>query len=75
MVGEDQSAQLSGRDLLGLGGLLVGCVVGFTILGLIADHLAGSSPVGVVVGVALGIACGAAGFVARVRRALRDPSK
>ena len=71
----DQSAQFGGRDLLELGGFLVGCVVGFTILGLIVDHVAGSSPVGVVVGVALGIASGAAGFVVRVRRALRDPSK
>lgn len=75
MVGEDRSAQLGGRDLLELGGFLVGCVVGCTVLGLLVDHFAGSSPVGVVAGVALGIVCGAAGFVARVRRALRDPSK
>ena len=61
---------LGGRDLLGLGGLLVGSVVGFTLLGLLVDHLAGSSPIGAVVGVALGMLAGGLGFAARVRRAL-----
>lgn len=61
---------LGGRDLLGLGGLLAGSVVGFTLLGLLVDRLAGSSPIGAVVGVALGMLAGAVGFVARVRRAL-----
>jgi F0F1-type ATP synthase assembly protein I len=68
----NEPATLGGRDLLGLGGLLVGCVVGCTLLGLLVDHVAGSSPVGVVVGVAVGILLGAFGFAARVRRALRD---
>jgi F0F1-type ATP synthase assembly protein I len=61
---------LGGRDLLGLGGLLAGSVVGFTLLGLLVDHLAGSSPIGAVVGVALGMLAGGVGFAARVRRAL-----
>lgn len=61
---------LGGRDLLGLGGLLAGSVVGFTLLGLFVDHLAGSSPIGVVIGVAIGMLAGAAGFAIRVRRAL-----
>lgn len=74
MLDEDRTPEpLRGRDLLGLGGFLVGCVVGCTILGLLVDHLAGSEPVGVVIGVAVGILLGAIGFAARVRRALRQP--
>lgn len=70
---EHSGEPLRGRDLLGLGGLLIGSVVGFTILGVLVDHIAGSSPVGAVVGVILGIVGGAVGFVLRVRRALQDP--
>ncbi|GAB3858254.1 hypothetical protein GCM10028801_18030 [Nocardioides maradonensis] len=64
---------MRGRDLLGLGGMLVGAVVGCTALGLLVDHLAGSDPIGVVLGVAVGMVLGAVGFVLRVRRALRMP--
>lgn len=64
---------MGGRDLLGLGGMLAGCVVGCTVLGLVVDELAGSSPVGVVVGVGVGIGLGATAFVLRALRALRDP--
>ncbi|WP_017935504.1 hypothetical protein [Nocardioides sp. Iso805N] len=67
-----EPATLGGRDLLGLGGLLAGCVVGCTLLGLLVDHVAGSSPVGVVLGVAIGIVLAAFGFAARARRALRS---
>lgn len=73
MVAEDHDRPLGGRDLLGLGGMLVGAVVGCTVLGLLVDHAADSSPVGVVLGVALGMVLGAAGFAVRVRRALRVP--
>lgn len=71
MADEDPQPTLNGRDLVGLGGLLVGAVVGCMLLGLLVDHLAGSSPVGVVAGVAVGIVLGCAGFVVRVRAALR----
>ena len=64
---------MRGRDLLGLGGMLVGAVVGCTALGLLVDHLAGTDPLGVVLGVAIGMLLGAVGFVLRVRRALRMP--
>lgn len=64
---------MRGRDLLGLGGMLVGAVVGCTALGLLVDHLAGTDPIGVVLGVAVGMVLGAVGFVLRVRRALRMP--
>jgi len=66
---------MGGRDLLGLGAMLAGAVVGCTVLGLVIDHVAGSSPVGVIVGVAVGMALGALGFVLRVRRALYVPTE
>jgi F0F1-type ATP synthase assembly protein I len=68
----EEPAPLRGRDLLGLGGLLVGAVVGCMVVGLLVDHVAGTSPLGAVLGIAVGIALGAAGFIARVRRALRE---
>lgn len=74
MVDEDHLRPLGGRDLLGLGGLLVGAVVGCTVLGLLVDHVAGSAPLGVVLGVAAGIVLGAVGFALRVRRALQFPT-
>jgi F0F1-type ATP synthase assembly protein I len=61
---------LRGRDLVGLGGILVAAVVGGMLLGLLVDHLAGTSPVGVLVGVLVGVVAGCAGFVVRVRGAL-----
>ncbi len=69
---DPRSAGLRGRDLLGLGGLLVAAVVGGLVLGLVADQAAGTAPLFVLVGIALGIVAGAVGFWARVRAALRD---
>ena len=69
MAEPDQA--LGVRDLLGLGGFLAGCVVGFTLIGLLIDHIAGCSPWGVVSGVAVGIATGTAGFIARALSSLR----
>jgi F0F1-type ATP synthase assembly protein I len=66
------SAGLRGRDLLGLGGLLVGAVVGGLVIGLLVDQAAGTSPVFVLVGMAVGIVLGGIAFWARVRAALRD---
>ena len=63
---------LRGRDLAGLGGLLVGAVVGGLVLGYVVDEQVGSSPLWTLVGIALGILAGAVGFAARVRAALRD---
>ena len=62
---------LRGRDLVGLGGLLAGAVVFCTVLGLVIDDVAGSSPVFTLVGVGLGIVLGGLGFWLRVRAALR----
>jgi len=63
---------LRGRDLAGLGGLLVAAVVGGMVVGLVVDNAAGTSPVGVLVGIAVGIVLGALAFWFRVRSALRD---
>lgn len=62
---------LRGRDLIGLGGLLVGGVVGGLILGILADKIFDSEPIGELIGVFAGIALACAGFALRVRNALR----
>ena len=64
-------AGLRGRDLIGLGGLLAGCVIVGMVIGLLVDDAAGSEPVGVLVGIGLGVLLGAVAFVVRVRAALR----
>lgn len=71
MVDERSEPTLGGRDLIGLGGLLVGAVVVGLVLGLLLDHLAGTSPAFTLVGIVLGMLSGAAGFYVRVRAALR----
>jgi F0F1-type ATP synthase assembly protein I len=62
---------LRGRDLIGLGGLLVGAVVGGMVLGLLVDSAAGTSPAFALVGIFLGIVVGCVAFWLRVRSALR----
>lgn len=62
---------LRGRDLIGLGGLLAGCVVAGLVIGLLVDDALDSAPVGVLVGIGLGILAGCVGFIAKVRAALR----
>ena len=63
---------LRGRDLVGLGGLLVAAVVGGMVIGLVVDNQAGTTPAGALIGIAVGIAAGAAAFWVRVKAALRD---
>ncbi len=63
---------LRGRDLIGIGGLLVGAVVGGLVIGLLVDQAAGTSPLFVLLGILLGIVVGAVGFWARIRAALRE---
>ena len=62
---------LRGRDLIGLGGLLVGSVVVCTGLGLLLDDALGSSPAFTLVGVGVGIVLAGVGFWLRIRSALR----
>ena len=56
---------------MGLGGLLAGAVIAGTLIGLLIDAQAGTSPVFTLLGVGLGIVTGAIGFWLRVRSALR----
>jgi F0F1-type ATP synthase assembly protein I len=62
---------LRGRDLIGLGGLLVAAVVVCTVLGMLLDHGLGSAPAFTVGGVGVGIVLAGVGFWLRVRSALR----
>ena len=55
------------RDLLSLGGMLVGCIVVGLAIGLFVDARLGSSPAGALVGTAIGIAAASIGFWLRVR--------
>jgi F0F1-type ATP synthase assembly protein I len=71
MVDERSDAGLRGRDLIGLGGLLAGAVVAGLVIGYLVDEAAGTSPVFVLAGIGLGILAGCAGFVVKVRAALR----
>ena len=71
MADERSDAALRGRDLIGLGGLLVGSVVVCTILGLVVDRSTDSSPTFTLLGVGLGIVLAVAGFWVRIRSALR----
>ena len=68
---QDPEATLRGRDLIGLGGLLVGAVVGGLVLGMLLDRAADSSPAFTLAGIGLGIVLGGVGFWLRVRTALR----
>jgi F0F1-type ATP synthase assembly protein I len=68
---EPTDAGLRGRDLIGLGGLLAAAVVVCTVLGIVVDRAADTTPVFTMVGVALGMVSGAVGFWARVRAAMR----
>jgi F0F1-type ATP synthase assembly protein I len=59
------------RDLLTLGGMLVGCIVAGLLLGLLLDGWFDTSPAFVLAGTALGIVAAATGFWLRVRVFLR----
>jgi hypothetical protein len=71
MADDGSDAQLRGRDLVGLGGLLAGAVILCTAIGLLIDSATDSSPTFALLGVGLGIVVGALGFWLRVRSALR----
>ena len=72
MGDEHTENTLRGRDLAGLGGILVAGVVGGMVLGLVIDDQAGSTPAGVLIGIAVGIVVGIVASWSRVRAALRD---
>ncbi|HEY6935199.1 MAG TPA: AtpZ/AtpI family protein [Marmoricola sp.] len=72
MADDRANNSLRGRDLVGLGGLLVGAVVGGMVVGLLVDQAAGTTPLFVLVGLALGVVGGVWGCWVRVRAALRQ---
>jgi F0F1-type ATP synthase assembly protein I len=69
---EPPQAGLRGRDMLGLGGLLVGAVVGGLVIGLLLDQAFGTSPLFVLLGIGLGIVGAGVMFWSKVRAALRE---
>ena len=71
MADERSENELRGWDLVGLGGLLAGAVVAGTVVGLLVDDVAGTTPAFTLVGIAGGILAGGIAFWARVRAALR----
>lgn len=71
MSDENTNRALRGRDMAGLGGLLVASLVAGLVIGLVLDGWLGTSPFFVLVGIAVGIVAGAVGFWLRVRAALR----
>jgi hypothetical protein len=71
MADDGSDAELRGRDLVGLGGLLAGSVIAFTVLGIVIDEAADSAPTFTLLGVGVGVVLGVVGFVLRVRSALR----
>jgi F0F1-type ATP synthase assembly protein I len=71
MVDEHPEPSFRGRDLAGVGGMLVGAVVLGMLLGVWYDDASGNSPTGVLVGVALGVVLGCSAAVLKVRSALR----
>ncbi len=71
MAGEDSDGALRGRDLAGLGGVLVGAVVAGLVIGLLIDNKAGTSPTFSLLGIAVGIVAGGLAFWLRVRSVLK----
>jgi F0F1-type ATP synthase assembly protein I len=68
---EPTDAGLRGRDLIGLGGFLAAAIIFCTVLGIVLDRAADTTPAFTMAGVFLGILAGGLGFWARVRAALR----
>ena len=71
MADERSENGLRGWDLVGLGGLLAGSVIAGTVVGLLVDDAAGTTPAFTLAGIAAGILAGGVGFWVRVRAALR----
>lgn len=71
-MADDDTGALRGRDLLGLGGILVAGVVFGLVSGLLIDKAAGTDPVFTLIGIFVGIALAGVAFWIRVRAALRD---
>lgn len=71
MDDERDDAAISGREVIGLGGALVGCVVAGMVIGWLADAQWGSSPVGILVGLGVGVVVAVVGSWLRIATYLR----
>lgn len=71
-MNDDFQPSLRARDLVGLGSLLVACVVVGTVGGWFLDQWLGTEPVLVLLGLAIGIVAAAIGSWFRVRPFLRQ---
>ncbi|MGZ4459394.1 MAG: AtpZ/AtpI family protein [Nocardioides sp.] len=72
MGNDDNDRPLRGRDLAGVGGILVGAVVAGLVLGLVVDSWLGTSPTFSLLGIGVGIVAGGIAFWLRVRTFLRQ---
>ncbi|HJR89301.1 MAG TPA: AtpZ/AtpI family protein [Aeromicrobium sp.] len=67
MTDDDSQPGPGVRDLLSLGGMLVGCIVVGVAIGLFVDARLGSSPTGALIGTSVGIVAAGVGFWLRIR--------
>jgi F0F1-type ATP synthase assembly protein I len=73
-VADDDGAgpTIDAWTLVGLGGLLVGCVVAGLVVGWLADEHWDSSPVGILIGLGIGIVTGVVGSCVQIAGYLRS---
>jgi F0F1-type ATP synthase assembly protein I len=71
MGDDNDDSAIDAWTLVGLGSMLVGCVVAGLVLGELADSHWDSSPTGILVGLAIGIVVGIVGSWLRIARFLR----
>lgn len=71
-MNDELHTTLGARDLVGLGGLTLACVVVGLALGWLVDDWLGSTPAFVLLGLGLGVAASCVGTWIRVRAFLRQ---
>lgn len=73
MVGNDDDTfgNVGGREIAGIGGFVVGCVVAGLVIGWLVDDHWASSPVGILIGLGVGIVVAIVGSCLRIAHYLR----
>ena len=71
VTSDDDGASLRARDLIGIGSLTLGCLVGGLAVGWFVDDRVNTAPVFTLIGLAGGIAAGVWGSWLRIRTFLR----
>ncbi len=71
MDDDDTEPAIDAWTLVGLGGLLVACVVGGLVIGWFADNHWDSSPVGILIGLGIGVVVGVVGSCVQIASYLR----